>query len=201
MNLRPSRKHSLQTLTLCTLAGAAVGAWSSRAQAQTAPGFALNRYEPAETGSEWFANDTLDIRGKVRPAIGVIGDYGYKPYVLDNPDGSENTSIVNDQAFVHIGGSLVLFDRLRIGLSLPIAIAQEGSSGNALVNGQRIVDNRSAGVGDLRAALDLRLLGNYGEAFTLAFGGRVWAPTGDTARGSNSDSAAISPITRRGSTR
>src|ERR1019366_2942545 len=110
MNLRPSRKHSLQTLALCTLAGAAVGAWSAEAQAQTAPGFALDRFEPSEAGSEWFANDTLDLRGRFRPAFGIVADYGYKPYVLLNPDGSQNTAVVSDQLFLHVGGSLVLFD-------------------------------------------------------------------------------------------
>ena len=175
-----SSKRGLQTLTLCALTGAALGAWSSPARAQNAPGFTLNRFEPSETGSEWFANDTLDLRGNLRPALGVVGDYGYKPYVLLNPDGSENRSIVSDQFFVHVGGSLVLFDRLRLGLSLPIALAQEGSAQGGLVNGQRVVSGLGAGVGDLRAALDLRLLGQYGDAFTLVVGGRVWVPTGST---------------------
>ena len=164
-----------------TLGSLAVAAWSETAGAQTAPGFALNRYEPAETGSEWFANDTLDIRGNWRPALGVIADYGYKPYVLVNPDGSENTSIVTDQFFLHVGGSIVLLDRLRLGASLPIAIAQEGSSTGGLVNGQRIVDTGGAGVGDLRLAADLRVVGQYGDPFTLGFGGRVWVPTGDAS--------------------
>ena len=182
MKRRPSYERSLRKLiclSLGSLAAAAVGAWSERADAQTATGFALNRYEPAETGSEWFANDTLDIRGNWRPALGVVADYGYKPYVLVNPDGSENTSVVTDQFFLHVGGSLVLLDRLRLGASLPIAIAQEGSTTGGLVNGQRIVDSGGAGVGDLRLAADLRVVGHYGDPFTLGFGGRVWVPTGD----------------------
>ncbi|MGD0525314.1 MAG: OmpA family protein [Polyangiaceae bacterium] len=166
---------------LRALAGAAVAAWSAGAQAQVAPGFALDRFEPSETGSEWFANDTLDLRGKVRPAFGVVADYGYKPYVLLNPDGTENQSLVTDQVILHVGGSLVLFDRLRLGATLPVAVSQTVSATGGLVNGQRILDDGSAGVGDLRLAADLRLFGNYGDAFTLAFGGRVWAPTGSQA--------------------
>src|SRR5580704_17622834 len=124
---RRSHRHSLQTFTLCTMAGGALSAWSSSARAQTAPGFVLNRFEPSETGSEWFANDTLDIRGNFRPALGVVADYGYKPYVLDNPDGSQNRSIVTDQLYLHVGGSVVLFDRPRLGISLPVAVVQDGS--------------------------------------------------------------------------
>jgi OOP family OmpA-OmpF porin len=178
-----------KTLKLCALAVAAgiavatVATWSAPARAQTAtPGLALDRFEPAETGSEWFANDTLDIRGKVRPALGVVADFGYKPYVLVNPDGSENTAIVTDQFFLHVGGSLVLFDRLRLGASLPIALAQDGSATGGVVDGQRIVGNGGAGVGDFRIGADLRLIGNYGDAFTMAFGGRIWLPTGDAQK-------------------
>ena len=69
---RRSSNRSVRTLALCTLAGASVGAWAGPARAQATPGFALNRFEPSETGSEWFANDTLDLRGNFRPALGVV---------------------------------------------------------------------------------------------------------------------------------
>ena len=163
------------------------------ARAQQAPGFALNRFEPSERGSEWFVADTLDLRGSFRPALGVVGDYGYKPYVLRNRDDSENTRIVSGQLFVHVGGSLVLFDRLRIGASIPLAIAQQGSTTGGVVAGQRVVGSTSGGFGDLRLAADLRLLGTYGDAFTLALGGRVWAPTGDASKLLGDDKVRIGP--------
>ncbi len=182
MTRRLSCKRRVHALTLCTLAGAAVGAWSSSASAQTAPGFALNRFEPSERGSEWFANDSLDLRGDFRPALGLVLDYAYKPYVLNNPDGSENTVISSDQLFLHVGGSLVLFSRLRLGVSLPLLMTQDGSERGAVVNGQRIVGGTSGGVGDLRFGADLRLFGAYGDPFTIAVGGRLWLPTGDAAQ-------------------
>lgn len=193
MKLRQLRKNSLRTLTLCTVAAATASVWAAPAQAQTAPGFALDRYEPSESGSEWFANDTLDIRGKFRPSLRALGDYGYKPYVLINPDGSENTSVVTSQFFVHVSGSLVILDRLRLGLSLPIALAQEGSSTGGLVNGQRIVGDTNAGIGDLRASADLRLVGNYGDKFTLGLGGRIWFPTGDPKKFLGDDGVRVGP--------
>jgi OmpA-OmpF porin, OOP family len=185
MNHRPARRHPPHRLTLCALVGAALGAPSVPARAQVAPlapSFALNRFEPSESGSEWFAGDTLDIRGNLRSALGVIADFAYKPYVLDNPDGSENTSIVTDQLFLHLGGSLVLFDRLRLGVSLPVAVVQDASATGGVAGGQRIVVGSGAGIGDLRFGADARLLGNVGDAFTLAFGARVWLPTGDTQK-------------------
>ncbi len=165
----------------------ALSAAGSPAQAQTAPvasptahGFALDRFEPSEAGSEWFVHDTLDLRGEMRPAMGLVLDYGYKPYVLVNPDGSENTSIVSDQLFVHVGGSFVFLSRFRVGVSLPVLLTQDGSETGGVVNGQRVVGSTRGGIGDLRFGADVRLFGNYGEPLTVAAGARVWLPTGDS---------------------
>jgi OOP family OmpA-OmpF porin len=177
-----------KALVFCMVA-AVLGAAGSSARAQpasapgtTARGFALDRFEPSERGSEWFVHDTLDIRGEVRPAVGLLLDYGYKPYVLVNPDGSENTSIVTDQLFFHVGGSIVFLSRVRLGVNLPVLLTQDGSETGGVVNGQRVVGATSGGVGDLRIGADLRLAGAYGDPFTLAVGGRVWLPTGDSTK-------------------
>ncbi len=191
-----SRVRPIRALTFCTLAGAALCASPRPAQAQVAPGFALNRYEPSESGSEWFANDTLDLRGGFRPSLRVLGDYAHKPYVLLNPDGSEQTAIVDSQLVLHVSGSIVLFDRLRLGVSLPVAVSQDGSATGGVVAGQRIVGNMGAGVGDLRVAADLRLIGNYGDAFTLGLGGRVWFPTGDAQKFLGDDDLRVGPHLR-----
>ena len=161
---------------------AALGAMESSAGAQTAQGFAFDRFEPSERGSEWFVEDTLDLRGAVRPAVGLVLDYGYKPYVLVNADGSENTSIVTDQLFLHLGGSIVLLSRVRLGVNLPILMTQDGSETGGVVNGRRIVGSTSGGVGDVRLAADVRLAGTYGDPITLALGGRLWLATGDAAK-------------------
>jgi OmpA-OmpF porin, OOP family len=87
-------------------------------------GFALDRFEPSERGSEWFAHDTLDLRGKLRPAIGVVGSWAYKPLVVYAPDGDERTAIVRHQLVLHPGASLVVADRLRFAFDVPIAAYQ-----------------------------------------------------------------------------
>ena len=178
MNTNASRTRAL---IVGALASATFG-WSALAQGQTAviPQMALNRYEPAERGSEWFANESLDFRGAFRPAFGITGDYAHAPYVLLNRDGSENTVVIANTTYVHLGAAFVLFQRLRIGMSLPIAVAQDGN--DKTVGGRSFVAPTKGGIGDLRIAADLRLLGEYGDPFTLAIGGRVWVPTGDATQ-------------------
>src|SRR5262245_19555996 len=49
------------------------------AAAPTSTGFALNRYHPADPGSDWFAADSLDFRGRVRPGVGLVADFANRP--------------------------------------------------------------------------------------------------------------------------
>jgi OmpA-OmpF porin, OOP family len=147
----------------------------SVARAQT-PGFAINRFDPAERGSDWFAADSLDFRGHGRLMLGATGDYGRKPLVLYDLDGEELKSVIENQLFVHLGGSVIVADRLRLGVSLPILAYQSGES--ATLAGQTFVASEGAAVGDLRLSADVRILGKYRSPFSLAGGVAVFAPTG-----------------------
>jgi OOP family OmpA-OmpF porin len=142
-------------------------------------GFAIDRFDPAERGSAWFAADSLDLRGHGRLMLGATGDFSHKPLVLYNRDGDELKSIIRNQLFVHVGGSLVLWDRLRFGVNLPILASQQGSG--ATVQGVRFNAEDGAALGDLRLGADVRLVGKYRSPFSLAAGVALFAPTGDQA--------------------
>jgi OmpA-OmpF porin, OOP family len=148
------------------------------ARAQSA-GFAIDRFDPAERGSDWFAADSLDMRGHGRVMLGATGDFSEKPLVLYNRDGDELQPIIEHQLFVHLGGSVMLWDRLRLGVNLPILAYQSGEGGT--VQGARFEAAEGAAVGDLRLAADVRILGEYRSAFSLAGGVAVFAPTGSQA--------------------
>ena len=162
-----------------TLAALAVGVLRpSTAAAQTSQkGFALDRFNPSERGSDWFVLESLDFRGQVRPAIGIVGDYSYKPLVAYDANGNELASVIRHQLFGHVGASLVLWERLRLGFDLPVLLYQKGTSGN--FGGDLTFQSSAAqAVGDLRVSADLRLFGTYQSPASLALGVQVFAPTG-----------------------
>src|SRR5580704_10969160 len=161
--------------TILVFAAGALAPVAAHAQS-TANGFALDRFNPSERGSEWFAMDSLDLRGRARPAIGLVGELADSPLVLYNPDGSKRATPVHYQLILHPGASLVLFDRVRVGFDLPIAAYQDGQTG--AVSGVTYQGVTSAGVGDLRLGADVRLFGEYGDAFRLAAGAQVFVPIG-----------------------
>jgi OOP family OmpA-OmpF porin len=169
--------HRTQKLPVVAFALVALlcGARSAAAQ-PIATGLALDRFDPAERGSEWFALDSLDLRGRVRPAIGVDLDWGHKPLVLYDVNDHPVGSVVSDQLFVHAGASLVLFDRVRVGFNLPIAVAQSGDG--ATLAGVTYPAPSGPQIGDLRLGADVRIVGRYRSPFTLAAGASLYLPTG-----------------------
>jgi OOP family OmpA-OmpF porin len=160
------------TLSSCMVVGA------SPALAQTtANGFALDRFNPSERGSEWFSEDTLDLRGDPGGAAGIVGEWAYKPLVLYNPDGSEHAVPVRDSLILHPGGSVTLFSRVRLGLDVPVAAYQDGSGATA--GGVTYPAATGGGVGDLRLGADVRILGSYRDPVSLAAGAQFFVPSGN----------------------
>src|SRR5262245_36132701 len=116
---QPSSFVALLCLCLLPALVSAVVA-PTRAFAQT-EGFSINRFDVSERGSDWFVGDALDLRGPLRPSIGFVLDYANKPLVLYSDEGVERAVIVKDQFYGHIGASLVIAERLRLAVNVPVA--------------------------------------------------------------------------------
>jgi OOP family OmpA-OmpF porin len=181
-------KRSLLVPTIAV--GALIATFATSPARAQVPGYAINRFEPSERGSDWFSADSLDLRGKARPAFGVVGDYAYRPQSFHNDDGT--VALVKNQLTMHVGAGITLANRLRFAVDVPIVVDQSGSD---LVAGGRsyLAPSASSAVGDLRIAADVRLLGEYGTPFTLAFGARFWAPTGKAESYTGDGKARVSP--------
>ncbi|MDB4972298.1 MAG: outer membrane protein [Myxococcaceae bacterium] len=173
-------KGALRPLALIALSLTLASASLTSSVSAQSRGFALDRFEPSERGSEWFALDSLDLRGHVRPALGLVADYGYKPLVIYDRAGHEVSPLIAHQLFLHLGGSLVLWERLRVAINLPLSPLVRGDGG--LVGTQQISAREGGSLGDLRLSADVRLFGKYRGPITGAFGASVWLPTG--SRGS-----------------
>jgi len=124
--------------------------------------------------------ESLDLRGSNRLAIGVVGDYAHDPLVVyDAATGDKVSSVIENQFYAHFGASYVLVERLRLSLNMPVLLAQSGDTIQA--DGQTLSAKQGAAAGDLRAGLDVRLLGVYRDPITVAIGAQVYFPTGNQA--------------------
>jgi outer membrane protein OmpA-like peptidoglycan-associated protein len=180
-------------LELVFAAGGALCVWAAprAAHAQQNQGFSLDRFDPAERGSDWFAADSLDLRGHGRLILGATADWAEKPLVLYAPNGDEQTALIEHQLFVHVGAAVLLADRLRLGLNLPLALYQSGNSVN--LNGTSFGSSNATTIGDLRLSADLRLLGEYRGAAELSLGVAGYLPTGSKAAFTGDGKARVAP--------
>jgi len=178
MNLAPyAGPHSFSTSLRIVASFLLLGSLGhvSSAQAQ-AKDFAINRFERSASGSDWFEGESLDFRGRARPAASLTLDFAHKPLVLYDANGNESAALLKNQLFAHLGADLIVLDRLRLGLSLPVALFQSGQSGT--LGTTTLSPATHASVGDTRIAADVRLLGQYRGAVTLAAGLQAHLPTG-----------------------
>lgn len=161
--------------------GATICAGLLATRGAAAQGFALSRHEPAERGSRWFVLDQLDLSGHLRPAAGLTLDYQYQPIAIkEGADKEVRTAVVGHVVTTHVGASVVLWSRLRLGASLPVLFYSEGET--AKLRGQTLGAPADAqGVGDLRVGADARLFGAADRLLTMTLGGRLWLPTGSPA--------------------
>ncbi len=150
------------------------------AEESTAQGFALSRYEPAERGSRYFTLDSLDWRSDGMPTFGLVADYAYKPlvvYQMTESGQEELVAVTRNFAVGHLGGSLNLGDRFRVGVDLPVVIYADGTTGQiGLVT---YAAPQRSGLGDLRVGGDWRFYGSASDSFRAGLGVRLFIPTGD----------------------
>lgn len=142
--------------------------------AHAEPTVAVDGIEPAERGSEWYVSDSLDYRGSLRPAVGLLGDWSYGPLILRTSSGERRAELLTDRMVLRVGGTLVVADRFRFGLHLPMTVYD--NPGEARPREFRVPS--APAFGDLRLATSARLAGRFGEPASLAVGLRTFLPTG-----------------------
>lgn len=181
---------SRQVFRSALFASTCVLCFASRAHADD-EGFAINRFEPAERGSDWFTQDSLNILGHGRLALGLTGDWAHEPLVLRTVDGDDVSSAIDDQIYLHVGGSVTLWERLRLGVSLPFLVYQDSEAGPATPSSFSASEDPT--IGDVRLAADVLLLGKYRSPLAVGAGARVWLPTGSQDAYSGDGSVRVTP--------
>jgi outer membrane protein OmpA-like peptidoglycan-associated protein len=171
---------------------------STTASAQQAGTVSMNRFDASERGSEWFVNESLDLRGKVRPSAGIVFDGQYRTLAIYDSAGKLDGQILRNIGTLRAGGSLVLFDRLRIGLDLPMVVYQDSgdkcaSAAGCAYRGVTYTQPAQQALGDLRVGADVRLLGEYGSKFQLAAGLQVHFPTGSAVDYTSDNTVRFAP--------
>ena len=95
--------------------------------------------------------------------LGLLAHYDARPLVMRSLDGSRLYSIIDSQASMHLLGSVGLFNRLEIGVDIPVILMQRGDTIPTLPNFDLGAPRAGAGPGDVRLGLKLRLFNTHTE--------------------------------------
>ncbi len=161
------------------LCAAVLGSIAGVAAPAAADDLAINRFYPAPAGDRLFGAQSAFVNGDLTPHAALIVDYAHNPLVLRRRSTDEALgAVVSNQLYLHLNGSMALFERLLLNVDVPVALFQNGENPT---NTLGITSPSGADFGDLRLGLRLRVLGDYDSLFQLAIGGYVWLPTGTGA--------------------
>ena len=78
-------------------------------------------------GDDWFVLDSIDLRGHLRPAVGLVGDWSYKPLVVYKSNGDAPTT--NGTSFKDPGTS---FGDIRVSADVRL-LGEHGSAFNSAI--------------------------------------------------------------------
>ena len=143
-----------------------------------AQGFDVNGFDASEVGSDWFAGDSLDFRVSRQPAFGLVVNSSKSPLAAYDAQGNKLVSVIKQQLQSSLQARFLFNRRFRLAMNLPLLLQQ--SREMVRVDGVLYQPAKGFHVGDLRFAGDTRLIGRYGDVFSLAAGAQLFVPTGSS---------------------
>jgi len=166
---------------------------ASHAQTETpGGGVALNQFDPAPAGDTFFGVPSPQTNGHLVPRALIAFDDAHRPLVAAL-DGATNASgaVVSAQAFLHVGASLALWNRLLVSASFPLAVLQQGDS--PTIGGTTFSSPSGVQAGDLRLGARVKLFGESDDVFQMAAGATFYAPTGPDGAFTGDGGVRIAP--------
>lgn len=187
-------------IVTCVLGGAVL---ASRTSAQGVPNqqVSTNRFVPAIGAGNYMQVDGAVVGGHMTPSVEIVVDYAHRPFVIyeaacpggdtDNCEVEESRrDIVAMQLATYLGGTLTLWQRLQLGLLMPLVYTNgDGFRQSTPTLDVPYIDIRGGdafGIGDPRLSAKVRLAGEGGQGFLLAGLAYLTAPVGEAvAEGHN----------------
>ena len=145
--------------------------------------FSVNRFTPAPGPNNYFATDGAMVHGHLVPGGGLMVDFGHRPFSLYGAscqdEAQEDCSVedrqvdlVSYQLNFDLWGSLIISDRIQVGLVVPLSLVG-GDPYSRMLAGSSIQysGGTTFAVGDPTLSVKARL---FGEGQGLHVGLAVW---------------------------
>jgi hypothetical protein len=139
-------------------------------------------FMPAPGRGNFVVVDGTTVSGHVAPTAGLLVDYGYRPFVLYDATCAAGTSdcsidgtrrvLTEHLATAHVMGTIALWNRLQLGIVLPLSLMSGDSFQFARGSDPIVVAPGGVGfgIGDLRINAKVNIFNNS----EFGFGAVVW---------------------------
>ncbi|MCC6807315.1 MAG: OmpA family protein [Deltaproteobacteria bacterium] len=144
-------------------------------QVQTETSFDVQQFQPSPHGNAFFTVESANVPKSLDVRAQLYLIYAYRPLQLVSTSGARLSGIVDHRFDANLGGAISLWDRLSIGLSVPMALYQ-----GATLTGVSGVTQALAAIafGDMRLSLKGALLAQRRFQIDLAILFSMTVPTG-----------------------
>ena len=145
---------------VATAGAIAVGAVAAPALADVTPtqDFSIERFRLAMDKDGVIGAESAAIPANFDFDAAAWLSYATDPLVVTNPDGTRNADVIKQRTALTLVGSIGLFDRLQVGLEVPIIFDQGSSDQVVGPDGELSGGISSAGFGDIRLIPKVGLL-------------------------------------------
>jgi len=147
--------------------------------------FSVNRFTPAVGPNNYFATDGAQLSGHLVPGGGLVIDFGHRAFSVygasctgaDQDDCTvedRQTNLVNYQLNFNLMGSIIIADRIQVGLVVPLSL-MDGDALALTADGMPttlVQGGTNFAVGDPTLSVKARL---YGEGEGIFLGATVYA--------------------------
>jgi hypothetical protein len=145
------------------------------------PNIDATQFHPTATGDGYLAVDGAYTLKHLGFGAGIYAGYAHRPLVLRDPNGDvpPGGEVIAHQLGLDLVASFALFERLELGVDLPLVPYQLSDNSRLALDG----GIASWGLGDLRIDVKVRLHTFVAGEQRVALAGvaSVWAPTGDAS--------------------
>lgn len=125
----------------------------------------------------------------LQPSAGLWLNYGHRPLVATSTTGALEQALVGPHLAADLVASLGLFNRLQLGLALPVSLLQVGDAEGFFPP----PTYSSTTVGDVRFHARAHLLKPEDKGFNLGLEGQVGLPTGDRVSFEGNGNLTVEP--------
>jgi outer membrane protein OmpA-like peptidoglycan-associated protein len=174
---------------LLLVAAVLLGAGGARGE-----GIDAQLWQPAFSRSGYLTLESPRVLGHLTPNVGLVFDYGKDLLVARDPVTDQVLSdgrLVDSRFSGHLVAALGLWDRLELGVRVPVVLHQSGSLA-ALGTADSL---STSALGDLGLGAKVRLLGpaGFGSGLRLAGTVALTVPTGKDKAFAGSGTTAVRP--------